>query len=114
MAATFAMSAGILLSTLQSILQQQYGLSQIDAIRSLFTAYSILGLISAAIYFMLSKKIELTSRELVKPLTQTLSPHTRMIVGKLSGLFTVDSLVGGFVIQSIVSFWFFLKSSVDL
>ena len=114
MTGTFAMSAGILLSGLPAILQQQFGLSQIEAIKSLFMLYSILGIIVLAIYFMLSKKIELATGEITKPLTQVLSPKTKKIVGKLSGLFAVDSFAGGFVIQSIVSFWFFTKFGVDL
>ena len=114
MTGTFAMSAGILLSGLPAILQQQLGLSQIEAIKSLFMLYSILGIIVLAIYFMLSKKIELATGEITKPLTQVLSPKTKKIVGKLSGLFAVDSFAGGFVIQSIVSFWFFTKFGVDL
>ena len=114
MTGTFAMSAGILLSGLPAILQQQLGLSQIEAIKSLFMLYSILGIIVLAIYFMLSKKIELATGEITKPLTQVLSPETKKIVGKLSGLFAVDSFAGGFVIQSIVSFWFFTKFGVDL
>lgn len=114
MAGTFAMSAGILLSGLPAILQHLFGLTQIESIRPLFMLYSILGIIVIAIYFMLSKKIELTTGEVAKPLKQSLSPETKKIVSKLSGLFSVDSFAGGFVIQSIVSFWFFTKFGVDL
>jgi MFS family permease len=113
MAGTFAMSAGILLSGLPAILHQQYGLGEVDSIRSLFMLYSILGIIVVAIYFMLSKKIELAG-ELVKPSSLILTSESKKIVGKLSGLFAVDSFAGGFVIQSIVSFWFFTKFGVDL
>jgi MFS family permease len=114
MAGTFAMSAGILLSGLPAILQQQFGLTQIESIRPLFMLYSILGIIVMINYFLLSKKIELASGETAKSSTQVLSPETKKIVGKLSGLFSVDSFAGGFVIQSIVSFWFFTKFGVDL
>ncbi len=114
MAGTFAMSVGILLSALPAILQHQFGLSQIESIKPLFMLYSILGIIVMIIYFMLSKKIELTSDQIAKPLTQVLSPETKKIVGKLSGLFSLDSFAGGFVIQSIVAFWFFTKFGLDL
>jgi MFS family permease len=49
-----------------------------------------------------------------KPLRETLSPKSKQIVGKLSSLFALDSFAGGFVIQSIVSLWFFTKFGVDL
>lgn len=114
MAGTFAMSVGILLSGLPTILQNQFGLSQIESIKPLFMLYSILGIIVMIIYFMLSKKIELTGDQIAKPLTQVLSPETKKIVGKLSGLFSLDSFAGGFVIQSIVAFWFFTKFGLDL
>src|ERR671930_1733384 len=58
MAGTFAMSAGILLSNLPSILQQQYGMSQIESIKPLFAFYSILTIVVIAIYFMLSNRVE--------------------------------------------------------
>lgn len=113
MAGTFAMSAGILLSGFPTILQEQYGMNQIESIKPLFLLYSVLGVVVLGIYFMLSKKIEV-SGNITKPVMQTLSPQSKQIVGKLSGLFAVDSFAGGFVIQSIVSFWFFTKFGVDL
>ena len=114
MAGTFAMSAGILLSGLPLVLQEQFdGMNQVESIKPLFLLYSILGIGVIAIYCMLSKKIEV-SGNIVKPVMQTLSPQSKRIVGKLSGLFAVDSFAGGFVIQGIVSFWFFTKFGVDL
>jgi len=114
MAGTFAMAAGILLSGLPSILQQQYGISQVDAIKPLFLIYSAFGIALVGIYFSLSRKIELSKITPAKPLSQTLSPESKKIVGKLSVLFAVDSFAGGFVIQSMVSFWFFSKFGIDL
>jgi MFS family permease len=115
MAGTFAMSAGILLSGLPPILQQQYGWNPVESIKPLFLLYSALGIVLMAIYFVLSKRIEVTGNiAKKKPVTQMLSPQSKQIVGKLSGLFAVDSFAGGFVIQSFVSFWFFTKFNVDL
>jgi MFS family permease len=116
MAGTFAMSAGTLLSGLPSILQNQYGISQVEAIKPLFVLYSGLSIAVIGIYFFLSKKIELPSSatHAAKPLLQMLSPESKKIIGKLSGLFAIDSFAGGFVIQSIVSFWFFSKFGAEL
>src|SRR5829696_4586568 len=115
MAGTFAMSAGVLLSGLPTIIQQQFGeiLNQIDSIRQLFILYSLLGIVVIGIYLLLSNRIEVEGK-IARPLTQTLSPMSKNIVGKLSGLFAIDSFAGGFVIQSIVSFWFFTKFGADL
>jgi MFS family permease len=115
MVGTFAMSAGVLLSGLPIIIQQQFGetLNQIDSIKPLFILYSLLGIVVIGIYLLLSNRIEVEGK-IARPLTQTLSPTSKNIVGKLSGLFAIDSFAGGFVIQSIVSFWFFTKFGADL
>lgn len=126
MAGTFAMSAGVILSGLPLILQHQYGLDQVESIKPLFLLYSVLGLGVVGIYFSLSKKIEISKyddQDLNRPERKSkseissllsLSPKSRKIVGKLSGLFAVDSFAGGFVIQSIVSLWFFIRFGADL
>jgi MFS family permease len=115
MAGTFAMAAGILLSGLPSTLQQHYEISQVDAIKPLFLLYSSFGIVLIGIYLSLSRKIELSSVvDTAKPLSRALSPKSKTIVGKLSVLFGVDSFAGGFVIQSIVSFWFFSKFGLEL
>ena len=115
MAGTFAMSAGVLLSGLPTILQEQYAMNQVESIKPLFLLYSALGIGVIGIYFMLSNKIEvLLPRTTARPVMQSLSPQSKQIVGKLSGLFAIDSFAGGFVIQSIVSLWFFSKFGVDL
>ena len=126
MAGTLAMAAGVLLSGLPSVLQQhlQYFdivLNQIGSIKLLFALYSILGIVLLGIYLLLSQKIEIRdnlekqkdeSTQLTK--ISSLTPKSRSIVMKLSCLFAIDSFAGGFMIQSIVSFWFFTRFGADL
>lgn len=119
MAGTFAMSLGILVSGLPKVLEINYGLKDVDSIKPLFVFYALIGLITVFIYYRLSKNVEVTGKysidkSIPKPLTKTLSPDSKIIVGKLSALFALDSLGGGFVIQSLVSLWFFTKFGVDL
>jgi len=114
MVGTFSMSAGILLSGLPSLLQEQiYGLSQIESIKGLFILYTLLGLFVIIIYIMLSRDIEV-KQEAKRTIKQTLSPRSKQIVAKLSTLFAVDSFAGGFVIQSVMSLWFFTRFGADL
>ena len=132
MVGTFAMSAGVLVSGLPGIIQHQLGLSEIASIRPLFLLYSILGVAVLASYLLLSKKVELTekdeAREQVqakylesdekqkprsKPLTPTLSPTSKKVVGKLSGLFAIDSFGGGFVIHRITLVFYKIWSRFD-
>jgi MFS family permease len=126
MAGTLAMAAGVLLSGLPSVLQQhlQYFdivLNQIGSIKLLFALYSVLGIVLLGIYLLLSQKMEVRdnlekqkdeSTQLTK--ISSLTPKSRSIVMRLSGLFAIDSFAGGFMIQSIVSFWFFTRFGADL
>ena len=112
MVGTFAMSAGILVSGVPNLLQQ-HGLDQISSIKPLFAFYSIIGIAVTVTYFLLTREIE-PKNTIKRPLTKTLSPKSKNIVGKLSGLFAIDSFAGGFVIQSVVSLWFFTKFGADL
>ncbi len=111
MVGMLAMSAGILVSSLASYLEE-YGLNQVESIKSLFV-FSILGIGVMLTYLLLTKEIE-AKRNGLKPLKMSLSPKSRNIITKLSGLFAIDSFAGGFVLQSIVSLWFFTKFGADL
>jgi MFS family permease len=94
MVGTFAMSAGILASGLPSILEPGYGLNQIDCIRLLFVLYRSLGLGVLGIYCSLSKKIEAEEgNNIPKPLKQRLSPKSKEVVDKLSGLLLLIPLL---------------------
>ena len=114
MAGTFAMGAGILIVNLPILIQNEFELDQIYAIKLLFLFYSLLGILIIGIYLKLSSSIEIKKEKISKPISKTLNPKSKKIVAKLSGLFAVDSFAGGFAIQSIVSFWFFTKFDIDL
>ncbi len=129
MVGTFAMSAGVLLSGLPNVIQYYYQLTTIQSIKPLFLLYGILGFVVLLIYLNLSNKIEigrlndnkdnrkkqkLITKNESKLATKTLSSKSKEIITKLSALFAIDSFAGGFVIQSIVSLWFFTKFNVDL
>ena len=126
MTGTLAMAAGVLLAGLPAVLQQhlQYFdivLNQIGSIKLLFALYSVLGIVLLGIYLLLSQKIEIRNnqeKQKVESIQLTkissLTPKSRSIIMRLSGLFAVDSFAGGFMIQSIVSFWFFARFGADL
>jgi MFS family permease len=145
---TLAMSAGILLSGLPTVIQQYINeLSLAESMKILFLIYSLLGLACVLIYLRLSKDVEVTATEKSSPINSTgqghekfntnkksnggqslpqnneqrkllfssiLSPRSKGIVTKLSALFAIDSFAGGFVIQSIVSLWFYARFGADL
>lgn len=116
MGGTFAMSFGILLVALPQILEENLGYMKIDSFKPLFFLYIIAGISVMIIYFFLSKEIETSKTDNAARVlfSSNLSSKSKKIIFKLSSLFALDSFAGGFVIQSVVSFWFFTKFGVDL
>lgn len=111
---TLAMAGGILLSSLPQIIQAHFGFSTMDSFKPLFLIYLLAGIAVTLIYFFFSKEIEIKKTLDSKTLTSNLSPKSKKIIFKMSSLFALDSFAGGFVIQSLVAFWFFTKFGVDL
>lgn len=116
MGGTLAMSFGILLVALPQILEENLGYMKIDSFKPLFFLYIIAGISVMIIYFFLSKEIETSKTDNAARVlfSSNLSSKSKKIIFKLSSLFALDSFAGGFVIQSVVSFWFFTKFGVDL
>ncbi len=96
-----ASSAGALLA----------GLPRYIGYSPLFVGYMISGLLGAVLYSSLSGGVE---PEPGLARRSVLSPRSLPIVAKLSALFAVDSFGGGFIGQSILSYYFYLRFGLDL
>jgi MFS family permease len=80
--------------------------------RPLFVAYLLSGLLGAILYSFLSRNVE--REQLASTKRQVLSRESKPIVYKISALFSVDAFAGGFVGQSILSYYFYERYSLDL
>jgi len=89
------------------------GIPQYFGYRPLFLAYMASGLLGALLYASLSRKVEIEQVQEVKRHT-ALSPKARPIVFMLSALFSVDAFGGGFIGQSILSYYFYTRFALDL
>ena len=89
------------------------GIPQYFGYRPLFLAYMASGLLGALLYSSLSEKVEMEHAKESKKHT-ALSPKARPIVFKLSALFSVDAFGGGFIGQSILSYYFYTRFALDL
>jgi hypothetical protein len=87
------------------------GVPQYFGYRPLFLAYMVSGLLGILLYSSLSKKVEIEQQS--KKHT-ALSPKARPIVFKLSALFSIDAFGGGFIGQSILSYYFYTRFALDL
>jgi len=103
-----ASSVGALLTGLS----QFFG-SGIGSYRPLFLAYLVSGLLGAFLYSTLSKRVEVDD-VIGGQRRAVLSKQAKSIVLKLSALFAVDAFAGGFIGQSILSYYFYVRFALDL
>ena len=105
-------AAGALLVGSSSLLQTAYHLSVSVSLQYLFAIYSFMALMLLLLYSVISPDVASPLGE--KTDSHRLSTGSRKTVSKLSGLFMLDSFGGGFVIQSLVAFWFFERFHVPI
>ncbi|MFH1707611.1 MAG: MFS transporter [Planctomycetota bacterium] len=109
---SFATAAGSLAGGWLPQLLQANDMSVPVSYRVVLAGYAAGGVILAVMFRFLSPAVEVTPGDAV--VKKTLGLHkSKGIVLKLSGLFALDAFGGGFVIQSIMAYWFFVKFGVD-
>jgi MFS family permease len=101
-------AAGALCAGLPDLLVARAALSPMPALQGMFLLYGLLGLISLALYNRLSLSLEQTHQTRV-PLRES-----RRIVYTLAALFSLDSLGGGFVVQSLLALWLFQRFDLSV
>jgi MFS family permease len=101
---------GGLAAGLPTILQGSGLAAGAPAFRWSMAAYAAASLAPAAAYIRLSRAIETVP---VSSLA-IVSPRSRTLLWKLSSLFAVDSLAGGFLTTALLSFFFYQRFGVGL
>jgi MFS family permease len=81
--------------------------------RLLVWAYAAAAVVLALLFSLLSSDVEVTTSQSSGPGGIGVQ-SSRGIVAKLAGLFALDAFAGGFIVQSIVAYWFFLRYQTDL
>jgi MFS family permease len=103
-------SFGSLLGGLPSTLHDFLGFAAIDGHRVLFILYALTGLALFVLYRSLSCGAEVqTDKSRVLGITRS-----KRTIASLSVLFSLDAFGGGFVIQSVLSYWFGTKYNTSL
>jgi MFS family permease len=97
---------------------QQLGLTGAAPYRPIVIGYGAIGLLLVLLFTRLSKAVEVAPVAGVSPPAAmpqaALGLHrSRQVVLRLSALFALDAFGGGFVIQSIVAYWFHLRFDVE-
>lgn len=120
----FATALGALAGGGFSQLLQELGYTPLLSYRVVLLGYGVVGLSMIALFARLSPAIEapnLNSQHIPSSTpAETPNPRSRLglhrsknIVFRLAALFSLDAFAGGFVIQSLMAFWFNQKFGVE-
>ncbi len=114
LAGSLATAIGALVSGSITQLLQNTGTPALESYRVVVWGYAGAGLILAVLFIWLSNAVELpqntTHATQMAGARVFLGLHrSRGVVVKLSALFSLDAFAGGFVMQSIVAYWFHIR-----
>jgi MFS family permease len=99
---------GALAAALPGLLTGWTGITPLDALRSMFAFYGLIGIAVWALYLRLPKPHEEERKVPAK-----LGP-SRKIVVRLAMLFSVDSFAGGLVINALLALWLFERFDMSV
>ena len=99
---------GSLLASLPFALRRWAGLPLLDSYRVTWLLVALLAVLTALVYARLSPGAE----PLSEATPRKLSPHSRGVVAKLAALSGLDSLGGGFLTATLLSYWFFRRFGI--
>jgi MFS family permease len=106
---SFAGAVGALAVGLPSL----FSLTTISGYRLLVWSYVGSAILLALLFALLSPRVE-AEKKRETPNRKIGLQKSRGIVAKLAGLFALDAFAGGFIVQSIVAYWFYLRYQTDL
>jgi hypothetical protein len=97
---------------------QWSGITPVGSYRVVVLTYAAVGLLLGSLFMRLSTAVEVSdkidsSAPSLKPGSLLGLHRSRRIVLKLSALFSLDAFAGGFVLQSIVAYWFHIRFNVQ-
>ena len=97
-------------------LGQAGGLTPLASYRVVLAGYAALGGVLAWLFWRLSPSVEVAPIPRPSPTSPRFRfglHHSGGVVLRLSGLFALDAFGGGFVIQSMLAYWFYLRFGTD-
>lgn len=97
---------------------QNSGMTPLGSYRMIVIGYAIIGLILGILFTRLSPGVEIQAGSDRSHSTSSFKTRfglhrSRSVVFKLSALFSIDAFAGGFVLQSILAYWFHVRFNVE-
>jgi len=112
LAGSLATALGSLAGGVLSHVMQHAGFTPLQSYRVVLLGYAGAGMALCILFLLLSPLTEATVSVSVG--RRVLGLHgSKKVVLKLSGLFALDAFAGGFVIQSILAYWFHVRYGAD-
>jgi len=109
---SFATALGALAGGMGAQTLQGSGYAPEASYRMVIAGYALLGAMLMLLFLRLSPAVEVVGEAV--PRKAFLGLHqSRGVIFRLAGLFSLDALAGGFVIQSLVAYWFHLRFGVE-
>ena len=110
---SFATALGSLVGGALAQALQAASMPPLASYRAIVIGYALIGVILAGLFGRLSPAVEVSA--VARPAAQSrLGLHrSRGVVLKLSALFALDAFAGGFVVQSLVAYWFHVRFGVE-
>jgi predicted MFS family arabinose efflux permease len=85
-------------------------MEEVASYRALLACYAAAGLVLAALFSRLSPAVETAPAAVRVPGGSRFGLHrSRSVVARLSALFALDAFAGGFVLQSVMAYWFHVR-----
>jgi MFS family permease len=110
----FATAAGSLCAGFMLHFFSSQGLSMTKSYQSVIVFYAIIGLLLGIFFMSLSSQIETQPNNQAKVTQTYFGLHkSRIKIFKLSSLFALDAFGGGFILQSIIAYWFYIRFQID-
>jgi MFS family permease len=94
---------------------QGMGIGSLGSYRAVVIGYSAMGLILGLLFTQLSSAVEISkgASPSQKLKTRFGLHRSRGVVFKLSALFSIDAFAGGFILQSLLAYWFHVRYNVQ-
>jgi MFS family permease len=113
LAGSLATALGALTGGGLSGILQKLGMTSVNSYRAVVLVYAAIGVILMLMFMRISSVIEAPTPNSTPLQTRFGLHRSRGIVFKLCSLFGLDAFAGGFMIQSIVAYWFHIRFGVD-
>lgn len=110
---SFATALGSLASGWLVQALQGSGMPVINSYQVVLVGYALFGFVLAALFAFLSPQVEAGVVSTATIRTRLGLHKSQKVVLRLSALFALDAFAGGFVVQSIMAFWFHQKFGVE-